>query len=132
VKLGILSVAVNVAAALLLMAPLSHGGLALASSLGAYANLLFLGIIARRRFGALGVRSIAASLGRTMAASLALAAWCALLLLLWPAAATRWVEAGWLAGAIVGGTVAFWLASSALAASERDALAAILPWRRTR
>jgi len=132
VKLGILSVAVNVASALLLMAPLAHGGLALASSIGAYANLGFLVIIARRRFGALGVRSIAWSLGRTSAASLALAAWCAVLLRWWPSATTRAVEAGWLVGAIAGGALAFWVASGALAATERNALAAILPSRRSR
>jgi len=132
VKVGILSVAVNVAAALLLMAPLAHGGLALASSVGAYANLVFLVIVARRRFGALGVRSIVASLGRTLAASLALAAWCGLLLLWWPAAASRGVEAAWLAGAIAGGALAFWLASGALAASEKDALSAMLPLPRSR
>src|SRR5881296_455735 len=125
VKLGILSVAVNVASALLLMAPLAHGGLALASSIGAYANLGFLVIIARRRFGALGVRSIAWSLGRTATASLALAAWCAVLLRWWPSATTRAVEAGWLVGAIAGGALAFWVASGALAATERNALAAI-------
>src|SRR3989449_264376 len=132
VKLGILSVAVNVASALLLMAPLAHGGLALASSIGAYANLGFLVIIARRRFGALGVRSIAWSLGRTSAASLALAAWCAVLLRWWPSATTRAVEGGWLVGAIAGGALAFWVASGALAATERNALAAILPSRRSR
>src|SRR2546422_264755 len=132
VKLGILSVAVNVASALLLMAPLAHGGLALASSIGAYANLGFLVIIARRRFGALGVRSIAWSLGRTSAASRALAAWCAVLLRWWPSATTRAVEGGWLVGAIAGGALAFWVASGALAATERNALAAILPSRRSR
>ena len=104
----------------------------LASSIGAYANLVLLVMIARHRFGVLGVRSIAASLGRTVAASIGLAVWCALLLLRWPAAASRSVEAAWLAAAIIGGALAFWLASGALAASERDALAAILPSRRSR
>src|SRR2546428_832609 len=118
VKLGILSVAVNVASALLLMAPLAHGGLALASSIGAYANLGFLVIIARRRFGALGVRSIAWSLGRTSAASLALAAWCAVLLRWWPSATTRAVEAGWLVGAVAGGGLPFWVARGAPAATR--------------
>ena len=132
VKVGILSVAVNVVAALALMGPLAHGGLALASSAGAYANLLLLVVIARRRFGALGVRSIVASLVRTTVAGLALAAWCALMLTVWPSAASRWTEAGWLAVAIVGGAVAFWLASAAVSAPERSALTAVLPGRRVR
>src|SRR2546430_15771225 len=122
VKLGILSVAVNVASALMLMAPLAHGGLALASSIGAYANLVFLVIIARRRFGALGVRSIAWSLGRTATASLALAAWCALLRRLWPPAATRSVEAARLAGAVVGGGLALLVVCGAPGGTERKPL----------
>src|SRR5262249_59452719 len=93
-----------------------HGGVALASSGGAYANRGFLVIIARRRFGALGVRSIARSVGGTSAASLALAAWCAVLLQVWPSATTRLVEAGWLVGTIGGGAAAFWLASGAVPA----------------
>jgi len=108
----------------------AHGGLALASSIGAYANLVLLVMIARRRFGVLGVRSIAASLDVPWAASIGLAVWCAL-----PAVvaggsvaqreAPGWPRRSWLARSPSGSPAAHWRL-------RRDALAAILPSRRSR
>jgi putative peptidoglycan lipid II flippase len=122
VKIGVLSVAVNVAAAIALMGPLGHGGLALASSIGAYVNFLALTWAARARFGGFEARPLAASLGRTLVASAALGVWCVGGLWLWPVGAPRLVEAAWLCGAIAGGTVVFWAMSAALGAPERVAL----------
>jgi putative peptidoglycan lipid II flippase len=127
VKLGLLSVAANVVAAVALMEPLGHGGLALASSLGGYVNVVLLLWMARRRLGRLGGRQLAVSLGRTLVACAPLAAWCALCLWAWPSANTRWLEAGWLALAIAGGAAAFWSTSRLLAAPESTALRAVLP-----
>jgi putative peptidoglycan lipid II flippase len=131
VRLGMFSVGVNVAAALLLMGPLGHGGLALAASLGAYANLVLLALGARRRFGALDGRSIARSLARTALAALAVGVWCALCLAAWPAAAGRLTEGVALAVAVGVGALVFWLAAAAVGASERRALAVMLPGRRS-
>jgi putative peptidoglycan lipid II flippase len=122
VRLGMLSVVVNVAAALTLMGPLGHQGLALASSLGAWMNFAALAWVARARFGGLGARDLAVSVGRTAIASAALAAWCVLCLRWWPIAASRLTEAAWLAGAVAGGAAVFWLASALLRAPERQAL----------
>ena len=60
VRLGILAVAANVLAALALMRPLGHAGLAYASSIGAFVNLMMLLWVARRRFGRLGGRALLA------------------------------------------------------------------------
>src|SRR5205823_4469581 len=49
VRLGIVAVGANVLAAFLMMGPLGHAGLAGASSVGAYVNLLALLYVARRR-----------------------------------------------------------------------------------
>jgi putative peptidoglycan lipid II flippase len=122
VKLGMLSVVVNVIAAVTLMGPLRHGGLALASSLGAWVNFAALAWVAAARFGGLDPRELGASLGRTVIASGVLGAWCLGCLWLWPPGAARLVEAAWLAGAIVGGAVVFWTASALLDAPERGAL----------
>jgi putative peptidoglycan lipid II flippase len=130
VKLGLVSVGVNVVAALALMGPFRHGGLALASSLGAWMHFLALTWVARRRFGGLGLRALAASLGRTVGASAVLGAWCAACLWFWPRGPARLVEAGCLAGAIAGGAVVFWLASAVLRAPERVALANLRGRRR--
>src|ERR671934_2773739 len=54
VRIGALSVAANIVAAIALMMPLGHAGLAYASSIGAAVNLLALLWIARRRFGRVG------------------------------------------------------------------------------
>ena len=67
-------------AAVALMGPLAHGGLALASSLGGYVNVALLLWVARRRLGRIGGRAMRASLARTLAACVPLAGWCALCL----------------------------------------------------
>jgi putative peptidoglycan lipid II flippase len=129
VRLGAVSVAVNVAAAVALMGPFLHAGLALASSVGAWVNLVLLAAAARRRFGRLGGRALLASGARTVAASAPLTGWCLGALALWPAGASRWTDALWLGIAAGGGAVVFWLASAVVAAPERRALAGTLPFR---
>jgi putative peptidoglycan lipid II flippase len=132
VRVGAVSVVANLVAAVTLMEPLGHGGLALASSVGGFVNLGLLVMAARRRFGRLGGRALLASLGRTAAASAVLALWCGGALLVWPADVARSVEALWLGGAIAGGAVVFWLASGIVAPEERRALVAVLPSRSRR
>ena len=118
VYVGFASVAANVALALLLMWPLQHVGLALASSLSSYVNLMGLCWILRRR-GLLGGERIWVSVGRTLAASLVLFAWC-----LWLA---RTIEggrygAGWTVLALASGILVYGAAAAALRAPEITAL----------
>ena len=135
VRLGVAAVAANVLAALVLMYPLGHAGLACASSIGAWVNLLGLVWVARRRFGPLGGRELGRSLGRTVLASGPLAGWCGLALWWWPATdgpGRLTLDAAWLAAAIVGGAVVFWIGSVVLRAPERLALGRTLPTRGAR
>jgi putative peptidoglycan lipid II flippase len=129
VRWGALSVAAGIVAALALMGPLGHAGLAAASSIGAYVNVLGLAISARRRLGRLGGRAIVASALRTIVACVPLAAWCALLSALWPEAGARG-DLAIVALGVAGGAGVFWLASALVGAPERATLAAILPRRR--
>ena len=130
VRWGIVAVGANVLAALLLMGPLGHAGLAAASSLGAYVNLAGLLWAARRRLGPLGGRALLASAARTVVAAAPLGAWCVLARVLWPAPAPRvWVDAAWLAAAVAGGAAIFWTASLLLSAPERADLLRMLPGR---
>jgi putative peptidoglycan lipid II flippase len=76
VYIGFATVTANVLFALSLMWPLGHTGLALASSLSSYVNLLGLCIILRRRRGLLGSQGFVASLARTSGASAVLLVWC--------------------------------------------------------
>jgi putative peptidoglycan lipid II flippase len=122
VTMGIASVAVDVVAALALMGPLRHAGLAAASSAAAYVNLAGLVWVARRRFGAIGIRDLARSVARTLAASGVLALWCGLAAWLWPAAPGTRVDAAWLLGAVLIGGLVFVAAAWALRAPELASL----------
>ena len=131
VRLGALAIAVNLLAAVILMHPMGHGGLALASSIGAYVNLFGLLWAARRDFGLLGGRALAISAARTLAASAPLALWCVLMRYVAPAGGFA-QEAAWLAVTIAGGAVVFLGASTLLGSPERATLLGVLPSRRRR
>jgi putative peptidoglycan lipid II flippase len=134
VRLGAISIAANVVAAVALMGPLGHGGLAAAASCGAYVNLAGLLWAARRRFGPLGGRSMLLSLGRTLLASLPLAGWCLLALIAAELLALEhaWSLGAWLLVTIAGGTGLFVATSALLRSSERATLWGMLPGRGTR
>lgn len=72
VKVGFIAVIVNVALNLILMFPLAHGGLALATSLAAVVNFSLLLIILRRRIGRIDGRRIVQSHLKVILASLCL------------------------------------------------------------
>jgi putative peptidoglycan lipid II flippase len=116
---GLVSVAANVVFALLLMWPLRHAGLALATSLSAFVNLLLLLWLLRRRLGPIGGRRILDSLLRTGGASTALLVWC-----IWAGSRLGggWTGAAWTAGALVGGIIVYLLAAAALRAPELGVL----------
>lgn len=125
VKAGIAAVALNVVVAVALMGPLQHGGLALAASASATANLAILLWLLRWRLGTLGGRRMAESLWRVAVATVVMSAWCGLLRWTWPLSATRGVEAAWLAAAIGGAVGTYAAASLALRGEEGPALLAL-------
>jgi putative peptidoglycan lipid II flippase len=129
VRWGAVSVGAGIVAALALMLPLGHAGLAAASSVGAYVNVIALIVAARRRLGRLGGRAMVASATRTLLACIPVAAWCVLLATFGPAAGARGDAAVVVLG-VAGGAALFWIASALLGAPERTALVAILPRRR--
>lgn len=122
VRMGVLAVAVDVVAAVALMGPLGHAGLAAASSLAAYVNWLGLAWMWRRRLAPLGARALGRSLGRTALASIATAGVCGLALAWWPPGGALVTDFVWLAGAIVGGGAAFMSAAWLLRAPELRAV----------
>jgi putative peptidoglycan lipid II flippase len=130
VRLGATAIVVNVAAAWGLMLVMGHAGLAAASALGAYVNLLGLLWLARRRFGRLGGRALAASLLRTALACVPLALWCLVVMRVGAGGGGLLREVAWLVVAIVGGTAVFVGVSAALGSPERLALWGMLPGRR--
>jgi putative peptidoglycan lipid II flippase len=120
---GIASVVANVALAVVLMWPLKHVGLALASSLSAYINLLLLGWLLRRRIGRLGGRATLRSLWRTGVASAALLLWC---LSVESRLDAGWAGAAWTLGALAVGALIYAGVAAALRAPEFGALVGML------
>ncbi len=123
VRVGFLAVAANVMFALVLMRPLEHAGLALASSLSSYVSLAGLLWMLGRRVGPLDGAALTWSLARTLAASVPLAAWC---LWLAPAASGMLGTLGVTAAAIAGGLALFLVTAAALRAPEIADLRAML------
>jgi len=76
VKSAFVAALVNVVLCAVLMGPLQHGGLALATALAATANMLMLLYIFRRNYGRVGLRRILRSLAKTLAASAVMGAVC--------------------------------------------------------
>ena len=124
---GFLSVAVNVVLALVLMWPLRHTGLALASSLSSYINVLALCWLLRRRLDGPRGADLWWSLGRTLAASGVLALWCA-----WMSGVLPGVPApvgrgpAWLLAALVGGMAVYAGSAVALSSPEGRSLLGLL------
>jgi len=129
VKVGIWAVSLNVVLGVALMRPLSHGGLALASTCASTANLVWLLWSLRRRLGPLGAGRLLASLARVGVATGFMAAWCGLLLVAWPAAGSRWMEAAWLGAAVAGGMGVYAGVSRGLRSEEWAALRMLLSRR---
>jgi putative peptidoglycan lipid II flippase len=123
VWVGFAGVAINVVLALLLMWPLAHAGLALASSLSSWVSVAGLLWLLRRRLGPVGGREIARSVARVLGASLPLLAWC---LWLRPATVASWWEIAHLLGVIAGALVVYVLAAAALRSTELGALLGML------
>ena len=61
-KAAVIAVAVNILLSLILMGPLKHGGLALATSVAAMVNLSFLIWALRKRVGRIHMREVIGSL----------------------------------------------------------------------
>ena len=123
VMLGLLSVVANVGLALGLMWPLAHAGLALASSLSAYVNLLALLWALRRRLGLIGGRALVRAVGRAAIATMPLWLVARALAPVWDGTA---VAVALTVAAIVGGTLAFAVAAALLRAPELTALLGML------
>jgi putative peptidoglycan lipid II flippase len=132
VRVGIIAVAANVLAAVGLMRPLGHVGLAYASSVGAGVNVLLLLWLARRRFGPLGGRALAASVLRTAVAAVPVAIWCGVGARLLAPRRGVLADGALLLLVIAVGAGVFWLASLAVRSPERALLSRMLPGRRPR
>ncbi|MCX6356617.1 MAG: murein biosynthesis integral membrane protein MurJ [Candidatus Aureabacteria bacterium] len=74
VKVACVAVAANIVMDYLLMKPLKHGGLALATSLASFLNISLLLLMLRKKIGSLGMRRVGRSSLKILAAIAAMAA----------------------------------------------------------
>jgi putative peptidoglycan lipid II flippase len=130
VRWGAVSVAAGIVAAFALMGPLGHAGLAAASSIGAYVNVLGLVLAARRRLGRLGGRGMLVSATKTVLACLPVAVWCLALVVFWRGEAGVRTDLAVVALGVTGGALLFWATSALLRAPELAVLATMLLRRR--
>jgi len=128
VVMGIISIGVNVAASILLIKPLGHGGLALANSLAAIANSIFLYIFFCRRLPVFSQRAFFSSIGRMLIATIVMAitVWGAKLVLA-PLAYRGSLGLLLLVGiAMIAGAIVYFIIAKILRVHEIDQLWAIL------
>ena len=116
---------INLCLSLILMGPLKHGGLALATSISALCNMLLLFWLLRRRIGSFGgVRIIMTALKSTAASlPMALAVWYGCSTIDWSQAGHKVLKASVLGGAIACGFALYLVAVKLLRSEEAlDAL----------
>jgi putative peptidoglycan lipid II flippase len=118
----------NLLFSLLLMGPLLHAGLALASSLSALGNMLLLLVLLRRKLGPFGGRDIGTGAFKAFLASLPMAAvvWWGVGLLDWSLPGEKLLKAGVLGGSIVVGVAVFIGCSLVLRCTEAQDAAALI------
>jgi putative peptidoglycan lipid II flippase len=124
----------NVVFSLALMKPLLHGGLALATTLSALANMLMLLWFLRRRIGAFGVRGVLLSGVRSLAASVPMAMVVSYVCSFadWSLAGQKLAKALVLGGSIAAGLAVYAVASRLLRSDEALETAALIRKKLTR
>lgn len=118
----------NVLFSLLLMGPLKHAGLALASSLSALANFSLLAWLLRRKIGPFGGRAIASAGLKALAASLpmGIVAWWLMGRTDWSLHGQKLVHAGVMGGTVIVGAGLFLLVAGMLKCGEAVELLALV------
>lgn len=119
---------INLGLSLVLMGPLKHGGLALATTLSAFCNMLMLLWFLRRKIGSFGGNSIIRTAFKSTAASLPMAAavWYLCSFIDWSQAGHKILKGSVLGGSILCGGVIYMLAVKLLRSEEAlDALALV-------
>ncbi|MBI5286448.1 MAG: murein biosynthesis integral membrane protein MurJ [Deltaproteobacteria bacterium] len=121
----------NVILALLLMGPLKHGGLALATTLASQLNFILLFLILRRRIGRVGGMAIISSAFKIAIASLFMGIWVYLISLLgeWSTDGVTLEKVIVLTGAIISGAGLFFFVTQILKSPELSFLQGLIKER---
>jgi putative peptidoglycan lipid II flippase len=128
VKIAVLSLLTKIALSVLLMGPMRHGGLALATSLASGVNLLLLMGALKKRLGRIGARVILRSVVKSMGSGIIMA----IVVVLAGRAFFQGGDAGflalliWVLGAAAGGTLVYFLFAFLFRSSEAVAAMGLL------
>ena len=128
VLIALVAFLLNLLFSLILMGPLKHGGLALASSLSALGNMLLLLWFLRKKIGPFGARAIMVSGAKALLASIpmALAVHWIMRTIDWSPAGGRLIKGGVLGGAVLAGVAIFLVSAHLLACEEARDLMGLL------
>jgi len=128
VKTALIAFILNLCFSLLLMGPLKHGGLALATTLSAFGNMLMLLWFLRRKVGSFGGRSVIITGLKSSAATLPMTAAVIYICTLadWSLAGYKMQKGVVLGGAVLTGTLIYLIASRLLRSEEVAAAVSML------
>jgi putative peptidoglycan lipid II flippase len=128
------AVLVNIGLSLVLMGPLAHGGLALATAIASCVNFAVLVVVLRRRVGPFGGRRVARSAGLAVVASAPAAAigWGVSGAAIWQTPGAWGVKIALIGAAILGSVAAYGLLHAVWKTDEARAVWDILKRRRAR
>ncbi|MHB8123705.1 MAG: murein biosynthesis integral membrane protein MurJ [Desulfuromonadaceae bacterium] len=125
---ALITFVINLGLSLVLMGPLKHGGLALATTLSAFCNMLMLLWLLRRKIGSFGGSGIMLTAFKSTAASIPMAAavWYLCSFIDWSQAGHKILKGSVLGGSILCGAAIYMLAVKLLRSEEAiDALALV-------
>ena len=124
--MAIISVVANIVLGIILMGPMAHAGLALATSIASVLNLGMLVLALRSKLGSLGWRGILQSAGRTLfsAGIMGVFVWVAANLLILPQGGTVMEQLLGLIGSIFAGLVVFGVCSFLIKSPELKSVVA--------
>ncbi len=125
VKTAIVSLLANIVLSILLMGPMRHGGLALATSLASGVNLALLIYALRKRLGRIGARGIIRSVLRSTASSVLMggAIWLVGLWALPKCSHSTWCLLAWVSGSVGIGIILYSVCAYLFGSQELGAVA---------
>ena len=125
---ALITFVINLCLSLALMGPLKHGGLALATTLSAFCNMLLLLWLLRRKIGPFGGNNISMTAVKSSAASIPMAVlvWYGCSLIDWSQAGHKMLKTSVLGCTILLGTAVYILAVKLLRSEETVEAAALL------
>ncbi len=124
VVVAVISLVVNIVLSILLMGPMRHGGLALATSLASGVNLILLTMALKKRLGRIGARDMVRSVFRSVACSAVMGTTIGVVAV-WAGpkyGSSSWGMLIWVLGSVVAGSILYGGCARLFKCQELDAI----------